>query len=375
VTSNRARAKIVVLGLTVTLALSGLIAGAEQKAAQPVQRQVLLAFRRGGESNDLWVAARDGTRPRRISTATEQVVTPVGFSPTAGLLAWWSIVRESDGRSVYGLRVWPVKGGAPKTIFEDAQATYREGDAPEFTPDGKLIIFGRATGEFGADDEMRDWGLWQIRVDGTHPQRLTKGFGTGGGSRDPKLSPDGKTIAFDGYESEEAGRLCFASRAGGKVRHTQVWIHEFVWSPRGDSVIVTEASDEDPYTDRLAVYHLRNGTLTRLTDYHGGQASYGPTFSPDGRLLAFGLLADEGGWVRVLELRPGRTPKRVANIAASQQALNIFAWSPAGDRLFFTAYVSAANPSPEIWGMRPDGTDRHKVLDDVALAGIFWRQG
>jgi Tol biopolymer transport system component len=368
---NWARRGLVGLGVTVAVVLFAPIADAAQQAASPATRQARLAFWRGGEGHEeLWVAARDGSAPHRLLAVAESLTTTVGFSPKADLLAWWTVLREEKGRQVYGLRVCPLTGGAPKTIFQDRQADYREEDAPEFTPDGRFIVFGRSAGEFGGGDEIRDWGLWQIGVDGQHLQRLTKGLGARGGSRSPKLSPDGQTIAFYSYEVEEASRLCFVSRAGGKVRRTQVWMHDFVWSPVGDFVVVAQSGEDDPYTDRLASYDLRTGKLTGLTKNHG-QTSDHPTFSPDGRYLAYGLTVGEKAWITVLQLRPGRAPAQIAKVAASPPP-GPFAWSPTGDRLFFTDRAAPPDATLAIWSMRPDGADRQVVLKNDALAGIVW---
>jgi len=48
-----------------------------------------------------------------------------------------------------------------------------------------FIVFGRVDGQFEDGGKVRDWGLWQIGIDGKHLRRLTKGFGTRGGSQNP----------------------------------------------------------------------------------------------------------------------------------------------------------------------------------------------
>jgi hypothetical protein len=355
--------------LWVALMLLMLLGGAMQMG-RATSRQTMLAFRRGEQ---LWVASANGSGARRISTPSEQVVTRVGFSPKAGLLAWWSIVGETRGRPRYALRVRPATGGVPRTIFEDAQARYRETDAPSFTADGRLIVFGRATGEFGAGEEVRDWGLWQVGLDGKHVKRLTRGFGTRGGSRAPQVSPDGKWIAFCGYLAEEASRLCFLRRATGRVTQTDVWMEEFSWSPASDFVVVTRSGDKDPYTLQLARYDLRRKTATALTDYAPeGRLLSGPAISPRGLLVAFGALIDKGSWVNVIPLPRQVARTRLAHTDANLRGLDLLAWSPAGDRLFYTNYDEATSV-PGIWVMHPDGTCGCKVLSNATLAGVYWR--
>ena len=171
-------------------------------------------------------------------------------------------------------------------------------------------------------------------------------------------------IAFYGNESQESGRLCLVARTGGRVRRTRVWIDDFVWWPRSDAVLVAESNDET--TNRLASYDLRTGRLTRLTGFWGGRTFLGPTFSPEGRRLAYGVGALEGSWVRVLEVRPGPATRRLANIPAPVALLNPVAWLPTGDRLLVCDGAA-------IWSTRPDGKGRRKVVDDAALTTVLWK--
>jgi tricorn protease len=82
-------------------------------------------------ANDLWVADRDGSNPRRLTASHGNEYTPA-FSPDGKLIAF---TGNYDGNSdVY---IIPVEGGIPKRL------TYHPGQdgVREFTPDGKSVLF------------------------------------------------------------------------------------------------------------------------------------------------------------------------------------------------------------------------------------------
>lgn len=352
----------------ITILILGAVQFAVHAAKQPA---LFITFTREAAQTDhapkqLWVAAADGSGQRRISSDGENVVTGVAFSTRARLLAWWSILRGENGRQVFELRVRPTLGGTPRTIFEDRFANYSEMDAPAFTPDGKHIVFGRSRGEHGAGDPIQDWGLWQIGVDGKHLKRLTRGFGTRGGSRIPQVSPDGKMIAFSSYEAEEASRLCLVKRNGSKVTQTRVWIHDFAWLPKSDTMVIIQAAKDDPYGGRLAVYDLRTRKVRGLTTDQTVQPAGRIAVSPDGSQAVFAR-----GDLVLVNLKTGANRSLVPTIDLFSARI---CWLSDGRILYPDADPVRSDPGFfSIFCVRPDGKNRTTVLVNGELAGVFWR--
>ncbi len=129
----------------------------------------------------------------------------------------------------------PAFAGRPMTI-EDNLTTVRVGD-PRLSPDGKSVAFVRTTTDLAAGKRNAD--VWLVPVDGSAPPRaLTRHEKT---DATPRFSPDGKSLAF------------LSSRTGT----LQVWLLDFA-----------------------------GGEPRKLTDLAAG-AQDPLVFSPDGTKLAF----------------------------------------------------------------------------------------
>ncbi|HMP99077.1 MAG TPA: peptidase S41, partial [Cyclobacteriaceae bacterium] len=82
-------------------------------------------------AEDLWVANRDGSQPRRL-TVSEGIESNPVFSPDGKLIAFSA---QYDGNT--DVFVVPVEGGVPKRL------TWHPGPdfVRDFTPDGKSVLF------------------------------------------------------------------------------------------------------------------------------------------------------------------------------------------------------------------------------------------
>jgi TolB protein len=184
-----------------------------------------------GQSAIYTVAVGGGT-PKRITPLTPSYLH--GWSPDGKRLVY------TGGRNgefeIY-------------TIASDGSGTERNmtnskglDDGPEFSPDGKFIYFNSArTGRMQ---------LWRMNADGAQPEQLTNDEWN---NWFPHLSPDGQWIAFISFPKE------------------------------------IDANDH-PYYKRvyLRLMPVGGGTPRVIAYVYGGQGTINvPSWSPDGRMLAF----------------------------------------------------------------------------------------
>ena len=138
---------------------------------------------------------------------------------------------------------------------------------PQFTPDGRSIVFYRRDGE-----------IYRVDLEGGAVQRLTHGRGyvqfhvspqdKHGSSDQPSISPDGRHIAYIGVKDDVANvftmnldgsdqkQITFRKTPCGRAR----------WSPDGQRIAF--ASFNDRYS-QLFVVPATGGTPQQLTNFDG----------------------------------------------------------------------------------------------------------
>ena len=153
--------------------------------------------------------------------------------------------------------------------------------SPSLAPDGESFVFVKRDGG--------DADLFLQRIDGAKPIPLTADCAQD--DTDPAFSPDGRSIA---YRSDCGGGGIFVMGATGEAsRRVTDFGYAPAWSPNASELaVVTERTG--PPTSRNSISELwavrvDSGTRRRLTE-HDAMA---PTWSPDGRRIAFWGLRDE----------------------------------------------------------------------------------
>jgi Tol biopolymer transport system component len=129
-------------------------------------------------------------------------------------------------------------GGAPTQLTDNLVADTQ----PAWSADGRRIVFNRW------DPTGRDWEVWTMDADGHHERRVTR-------DRADETAP---------YFSPGGGRIVVAK--------------SFHRKGPGGNIVSIRTDGTDPI---------------RLVN--SGQRSYGPTFSPDGRWIAFSGAASRAG--------------------------------------------------------------------------------
>ncbi len=235
----------------------------------------------------------------------------------AGALAFLSRdVMPPVSRPAAGLRVVPL------TSLSGAESD------PALSPDGKRLAFC-----WDGDGEP---GLYVKRIGGDQPVRVGNGPA---GVFSPTWSPDGREIAF--LRHAEVGKphgdeIVVVPAAGGSERRlatSRADNHGLDWSPDGRLLaFVDKASAEAP--DAIHLLTIETGERRRLTT-PPGLGDYQPTFSPDGRSVAFIRRGDRVAFSTVIYVQEiGSSNPRPVTFGYE---IRDVAWAADGGSLVFVA--------------------------------------
>ena len=209
-----------------------------------------------GQAGHVAIAGPDGSRPRVIAPAA-------GYLYMASLSPAGDAVVCSGPAAGYRLQRIGLADETPVVLTPDHPDSF----GPQFTPDGKTIVFFR-----------RDGDVYRIGVDGHDLRRLTVGArhvefrlspqDRHGSSDGPHVSPDGRRIAFISEQSGMANvhvmdidgthqqRLTDRKSPCGRVR----------WSPDGRQIAFVSFEGKYP---QLFVIPAAGGVPRQLTQLDG----------------------------------------------------------------------------------------------------------
>ena len=180
------------------------------------------------------------------------------------------------------------------TLGSPRQLTSVQNSYPSASPDGSHIVFqSNRTGR---------WELFVMRADGTDLRQLTD---TPGDNVTPKWSPDGRRIVFAAERTPGDSEIYVMNADGRNVRALSPAPGDDShpgWSPDGTRVIFNSARNTpDPAADWSRqwhdVYSVRaddGGNLLRHTSCRS-VCTY-PSYSPDGKRIAFRKVVDAPGF-------------------------------------------------------------------------------
>lgn len=184
--------------------------------------------------------------------------------------------------------VLPSRGGVPKRITPLTPSYLHS-----WSPDGKFLLYtGGRNGNFDIYKAASDGSGQEIRLT-THPA-LDDG---------PEFTPDGQYIYFN---SSRTGSMQIWRMKPDGSEQTQITNDEYNnWfphiAPDGRSMVIISyaepiKADEHPYYKRvyLRLLPLAGGTPKVIAYIYGGQGTINvPSWSPDGRMLAFVSNSDQ----------------------------------------------------------------------------------
>ena len=354
-------------------------------------------------------------RPYRLITATQGFGTSPALSPDGALVAY---ADESSGGSTLKVQstgsatsavlveppaaardrfpVWSPDGreiafarfrqdGSCEVLVVGAtggnarRATRCDGaDMLSFnwTPEGRGLVFGSMTGEYGAPG-IRRLDLATGRWTSLDYARDEDDFDYA-----PRYSPDGRRLGF--VRNPQMGGLWVMPASGGKARRvTRDSAEMRGWSWLGNEAIVFGRRVDSE--SRLYQVDLRSGLLRDL----GVDDAQSPSVAGMGKVLAFVHRAPQFGLFRIALDQPERKERLFASSGRDAQPMI----APDGQQLVFTssrsgafalwwARLGQADSLHPVEGLRPEtrqapdwSADSRQVLvsghDDAGRPGIY----
>ncbi|HXB93843.1 MAG TPA: DUF5050 domain-containing protein [Puia sp.] len=190
------------------------------------------------------------------------------------------------------LEILDIADGSRKVIHEAAGRF----EAPNFTPDGKKLLFNQ------------DGALYTIPIEGGDPQRLNTGH-VNKINNDHMISFDGKMLGISsGKPDGPSGSFIYVlPLAGGEPRlitqNSPSYLHG--WAPDGKQLVIVAKRDGSPNYNLYRV-SLKDNTETLLTAGNNTHVD-GPEYSPDGKYIYYN--ANPMGTMQIWRMRPDGSEK------------------------------------------------------------------
>lgn len=268
--------------------------------------------------------------------------------------------------------------GDKRFTIEDALAVKTIAAAPQFSPDGRQLVY--AVSEWDRKENRRVSHLYLVATDGSQTIKLTNGEK---GEAAPQWSPDGTRIAFLA-DRDKGAQLWLIPVSGGeaeKLTNEENGVSSFRWSPDGKYIaFITRDTPKDKEArekrkkdkfdtitiDRDLIYshlwtiNVETKDKKRLTE--GDFSVQTPQWSPDGQ------------WIVYAASKAGAQESIFTDISNDRDTdLFVIAGTGGTPRKLTTNPSADANPqwSPDgKWIAYAANTDAWASKTDVMLIGV-----
>ncbi len=226
----------------------------------------------GNGPHEIAVIDMDGGRASVVTKMGADSLLPA-FSPSGAEIAFTSYLRGNPD-----LWIVPAGGGRARRVSKEPGLN----TGASWSRTGALAL----TMSYEGNSE-----IYRIDpADGRIEARLTNSPSI---DSSPSFSPDGSQIAF--VSNRQGSPQIFVMSANGtgakRVTFQGKYNQTPRWSPRADKPQIAFTGRDERGVFDLFLLDVRSGKIDRLTQGHGSNLD--PTWSPDGRLLAY--VSSRGG--------------------------------------------------------------------------------
>jgi Tol biopolymer transport system component len=294
---------LTLLGVVVAVGIGGLVSPAEATAPGKNGRIAFKHYLDAGRSTGaIFTIDASGSALRRVTRPSAGVVDDQpDWSPDGSLLVFHRSVPDSP------FAIYTVKpDGSDLTRLSPPCATpgpgvetrCEDGAWGSFLPDGKHIVYTRATGtvrHFPGWEQIEHSDIVVRDVNGANPRVLIKSPPFAGDYESPAFSPDGSRLVYVRSNSPLTKPAfthgLFVARAdGSRQRRITPWSLDGGgnpdWSPDGRLIVFRAPASR---FEGSQIYVVRpDGTgLKQLTRFKPGTSVLSYSFSPDGKWITF----------------------------------------------------------------------------------------
>ena len=250
----------------------------------PDGRYFVFQSTRHGRS-DVWAMREKGTLLRNPGREPMQL--------TAGPMDFLGPVPGKDGKKLFVVG-WQRRAELARYDLKSQQfVPFMSGMSAEaltYSKDGQWVTY----------TSIPEGNLFRSRIDGREKVQLTFPPLT---AYEPRWSPDGKRIAFQGIRPGQPWKMYLISMDGGEAEEVMTGIGDVGWSPDGKSLIFHSGMEDFVSTSPRAV-QLMDLNSRQISTIPGSEGFYSPRWSPDGRYISALQVGPE-----VLQLYDVRTSK------------------------------------------------------------------
>ncbi|MGB0388203.1 MAG: thioredoxin domain-containing protein [Ardenticatenaceae bacterium] len=217
-------------------------------------------------------------------------------------------------------------------------------------------------GPFGQSQALQ---VYVMNPDGSGLKSLTEELGEG---YFPSLSPDGKRVALVSNTSVDPDIFVVdvASNEATNLTNTPGFDNQPTWSPDGKQIAFI--TDRDGGDTDIWVMDADGSNPRRLAS-NPGQESMGG-WSADSSKIVFSTQNEVGEALWIMDVKSGETTQLTESVQGRLD--NSPSWSPDGKLIAF--HSSESNGPPAIYTIQPDGSQRQQVSqNNVPAVFPIWR--